>query len=636
MQPAIIQALVTTVLNLAMAVAMFAIARAPGWRGASIFGWIALSASAYCAGNYVFAFPGLADTTYLAAGRWNYLWANLHAVAWLPYVFGGPAASWRAMPRPARWVGAAGLAAAAVFAVTGAHLSPAIRAIDVAWAGARYHYPTATPAGDTYGWCMLAILGISFVTLAARLARGDHSLRALVTGFVVFFACSTIELLVGNGDLEWMSPADLGFLAVVVPTSLTMLRRFVQDARRLHELSGRLEGEVRERTAERDRAHDALLESEKHAALGRLAAGVGHEINNPLTYLTLSLDRIEDHLIETGAPKEVLGAVADARDGTWRIQKVVEGLRTYSRRQDERRALDLGEAARSALKVARPHLRHVARLETDLQPVPPVLGDEPRLVQAIVNLLTNAAQAVSVPGIAGHIALRTRRGSGGAVMLEVEDDGPGIAARDRERLFEPYFTTRAGQGGLGLGLFVTRGIVDAHGGRLEVDSGDGRGTRVRITLPALRGMPDPEPGSRDVPRRAPVAAAAPPSPAHRRVLVVDDEPRVLELLTTMLGREWDVEGAADGAEALRRLAERRPDAIVCDLMMPGLSGMELADAVARTDPDLRARMLFLTGGAITPAAEEFLARADVVALEKPVTLPDLVAAVRERLAAAPV
>jgi signal transduction histidine kinase len=438
-----------------------------------------------------------------------------------------------------------------------------------------------------------------------------------VAGFVVFLACALVELLVANRVIVFLAPADVGFLAVVVPMSFLQLRRFIEDAGRLHALSGRLAGEVRERTEERDRAELALVEAERLAALGRLAAGVGHEINNPLTYMQLALDDVDEHLAASGASERARQSLADARDGAWRIQKVVEGLRMYSRRQDERRPLDPADVARAALKVAHPHLRHVARIESRLEPTPHVLGDEPRLVQAIVNLLTNAAQAVAERQGAGRIALAVRR-CGGDVALEVEDDGAGLPEADRGRLLEPYFTTRAARGGLGLGLFVTQGIADAHGGRVEFEPLEPRGTRVRIVLPAL------EPG-----------ATPPPAPTHRgarppeprgprpRLLIVDDEPLVLRVLSQGLAPRWDVTCADGGAAAVRLLQGGAFDAVVCDLLMPGTSGMALAEHVAMHHPRLRPRMVFLTGGAVTPEAQAFLEGDDVSVLSKPVRLDEL-------------
>jgi CheY-like chemotaxis protein len=235
----------------------------------------------------------------------------------------------------------------------------------------------------------------------------------------------------------------------------------------------------------------------------------------------------------------------------------------------------------------------------------------------------NASQALSGREKGGRIDVRTRVTSDGSVAIEVADDGPGIPDAQRARLAEPYFTTRAQDGGLGLGLFVTRGIVDAHDGRLVFDVPPGGGTLVRIELPALATSPPAT--TVGVSSRVPqVTGGGPPPPeGGAPLLLIDDEPIVLRLLATVLESEWDVVSAADADEALRLLGSRPFQRIVCDLMLPGMSGMELAERIREIDPDLRRRMVFLTGGAVTADAQAFLSREDVVHLMKPVDITRL-------------
>ncbi len=203
------------------------------------------------------------------------------------------------------------------------HLRNEVFIVPVHWAHATYHYVRTNAIGDALGWFLFALLAIPYLHIVRRFFSGDRSSGPLAAGFTIYIACGMVEVLVANGEVVWLSPADLGFLAVIVPTSVRVLQQFIRDARDLDALSGQLAGEVRDRTFERDRAETALLESERLAALGRLAAGVGHEINNPLTYLQLALDRVHGHLDHTSPPPDVRRALEDARDGAWRIQKVV-------------------------------------------------------------------------------------------------------------------------------------------------------------------------------------------------------------------------------------------------------------------------------------------------------------------------
>jgi signal transduction histidine kinase/ActR/RegA family two-component response regulator len=523
-----------------------------------------------------------------------------------------------------------------------------------------------------------------------------------VIAFVMFFGCAVVELLVANRVIRFLSTADVGFVVVVVPLTVRLVRQVVADAKRLEALSGRLADEVKQRTEERDRAEEALVEAERLAALGRLAAGVGHEINNPLTNMQLALDELESEIGHRGAASASGRALASVREGAWRIQKVVEGLRSYSRNQEGHEPVDLCDVVRAALRIAGPRLRHVAHVESDLSPVPTVIGDEPRLVQALVNLLTNADQAVAERGSEGQIAVRTGTDPEGWAIVSVADNGAGISPDHLARLSEPYFTTRGRLGGLGLGLFVTRGIVDAHGGRLEIQSQDGRGTTATIALPppsrpavievsgsareseparlspappvvvaeeaaakpgcarmaapavsasievvgAATASPPPAPLPVELSRVPPVALDAggvpaaggdtkgPAAPASdRRLLLMDDEPMVCEFLARALGRRWQVTAVQDGHSALDALQAGGFDAVVCDLMMPGISGIELGQRIEAGWPALWPRVVCLTGGAITPDAEQFLGRPDVRRLVKPVQIGALEATLEAVVAA---
>jgi signal transduction histidine kinase/CheY-like chemotaxis protein len=622
--------LIAATVNITSGIVHIAISRAPGWRVARASAAIALTGGLYCLTAIPFGFDGLADASYLATARATYVAAVLHAIAWVVYAFGGPDGSPGALSRQVRWFVAAFLALTAVVTVTGLHLRNEVTTVSVAWAGVRYHYPVATVAGDLFGLTVPGTFCLVLWRLVGRFRAGDRELRWHLAGFAVFLACAVDEVLVANRVIVFVSLADFGVVAIVLPLTIALVRRVIADARRLTELSTELEDEVRQRTAERDRAETALVESERLAALGRLAAGVGHEINNPLTYVQLAIEDVRHHAEEAGLPQSVREAVANAEDGARRIQKVVEGLRSYSRRQEDLEALDLRDVARAALKVAWPQLRHVAHVETELDEAPAVLGDESRLVQALVNLLANAAQAMGGRRD-GRIVVRTGAGGDGGAALAVHDNGPGIPAEHLARVSEPYFTTRAGAGGLGLGLFVTRGIVDAHGGQLLFDSAPGRGTTATIVLPAVT-APRAAASGDDTVRPAPAESQPFELIQSRgRILLVDDEPLVVRMLSAALGRSWDVTTAASAGEALELLGRQAFDAVVCDLMMPGMSGIELSEEVSRLRPPLRERMLFLTGGAVGPAAEEFLARPDVRYLTKPVPLPALNAALREIL-----
>jgi CheY-like chemotaxis protein len=279
--------------------------------------------------------------------------------------------------------------------------------------------------------------------------------------------------------------------------------------------------------------------------------------------------------------------------------------------------------------MTRHEIRQRASLIEDYGTLPPVAGNAARLGQAIVNLLANAAQAVPPGSPETHaIHVVSRSGANGEAIVEIHDTGRGIPPADRERVFDPFYSTKPLGAGVGLGLSMTHAIVSSHGGTIELLAAPERGTIARITLPAAPPQ-DPTPVER------PAAAAA---KASRRghVLVVDDEPGILAVVERMLERHHDVIGTTDARAALRMLTDgeaagRAIDVVLCDLLMPDMSGMELFDAVQAASPELAERFIFATGGAFTAAAREFLERVPNPRLEKPFILPHLLGLIARRV-----
>jgi PAS domain S-box-containing protein len=363
-----------------------------------------------------------------------------------------------------------------------------------------------------------------------------------------------------------------------------------------------------------------LVFSDRLASIGTLAAGVAHEINNPLSYLLANFEFLEERLggrhgaVQDG---EALAAVREARDGARRIAEIVRGLRTFSRRDGDGAppsSLDVRGPARAAARIAENQLRSRATLLLDLRDVPPVRGTEHELAQVVLNLLVNAAQAIPEGRPAEHvIRVATRLAADGRVALEVSDTGCGIAPELLTRIFDPFFTTKAVGEGSGLGLAVCHGIVEALGGAIEVESTPGQGTCFRVLLPTQAARPAPTP-----------PAASAPAGKRGRVLVLDDEPLVCRAVARTLASDHEVVALTDPSEALARLAHgERFDVVVCDLMMPGLTGMECHEALGTSRPELARSMIFLTGGAFTAKARAFLDRVPNVRVEKPFDADEL-------------
>jgi PAS domain S-box-containing protein len=422
-----------------------------------------------------------------------------------------------------------------------------------------------------------------------------------------------IELQIRSADGSWRT-CELSALRVEIAGALTMV------------VSGR-------DITERKRMRAKLLVSDRMASLGTLAAGIAHEINNPLAYVTGNLEAMAEALQaakRSARPAdcdELTAVVSDARDGAERVRKIVHGLRSFSRSQDEeqRTSLAIGDVLDAACRLAGNEIRHRAQLVRELGPVPRVMADDGQLTQVFINLLVNAAQAIPAGrSDENRITVRTFTDDHGRAVIEVADTGMGMAPEIQARVFDPFFTTKDIGEGTGLGLSICHGIISGIGGQISIDSTLGRGTVFRIVLPPHVGDAVPEP--------APAAATEPVAAQgerRHRVLLVDDEPQVAHTMERLLRRDYDITVALCGREAIEHILRgARFDAIVTDVMMPNMTGIELTEELQRVAPDQAQRLIFLSGGAFTAQTHERLHELGAPQLEKPVTAKELRACVQ--------
>jgi PAS domain S-box-containing protein len=392
---------------------------------------------------------------------------------------------------------------------------------------------------------------------------------------------------------------------------------------------------VVEDVTERKEMAARLAQADRMASVGTLAAGVAHEVNNPLAYVIGSLDlckhqldALRDATEQTSETAARLGAmnecVANAREGADRVRIIVRDLVTFSRAPSETpMPVDVEAVLDSSVNLAWNEIRHRARLVKSYAGVPPVFGDEARLGQVFVNLLINAAQAIPEGNVHdAEIRLSTRQ-DGAWAVIEVEDTGCGMPPDVASRIFEPFFTTKAIGVGTGLGLAICHGIVGSLGGQIDASSKPGEGSCFRVRLPLAEGT------ELEV---APKTSADATGPMRRaRILIIDDEPLLGQTLRLAFEGKHDVVVATSGRQGLAELENPGEfDLILCDLMMPDVSGIAVFEQATRVRPKLVRRFVFMTGGAFTDRAREFLERHPGARLEKPFEMRQVEELLRDR------
>ncbi|HTE52762.1 MAG TPA: response regulator [Kofleriaceae bacterium] len=382
-----------------------------------------------------------------------------------------------------------------------------------------------------------------------------------------------------------------------------------------------VERELREAVvrAEGRKMQERLMISDRMASMGTLAAGVAHEINNPLASvmanLELAVQGMGELAAQVGASPNldvIEEELQDAREGAERIRNIVRDLKIFSRSGEDRKGLvDVQRILESTTRMAWNEIRHRGRLVKNYSPAPLVEASEAQLGQLFLNLVVNAAQSIP-EGDAEHNQVRVSLSTdaAGMAVVEISDTGAGMPKEVQDQLYRPFFTTKPIGIGTGLGLAICHQIVDELHGHMEFWSEVGRGTSFKIVLPPAREE------ARDAPKVDNLAELA--ARRRGRVLVVDDEPLITRTVQRALSKDHDILALSSAEEALAHIAKgERFDVILCDLMMPQMTGMDLYAELLRVAEDQAARMIFLTGGAFTPRARAFIDGTSNQLIEKP-------------------
>lgn len=365
-------------------------------------------------------------------------------------------------------------------------------------------------------------------------------------------------------------------------------------------------------------AQAQLVQSEKLSAIGQFVAGVAHELNNPLTAVIGFADLLE-HTLED--PKHRSHVTHIAKSAT-RCHKIVNNLLSFSRQHEpERLSLQLNKLTEDVVEILAYDLRtsNITLVKEYAPTLPAILGDSHQLQQVILNVINNARQALEAFRHDGRITLRTGS-TASHVWLRIIDNGPGISRENLSRIFDPFFTTKPQGKGTGLGLSLCYGIMQEHRGRIRAESQPGSGTEFVLELPIAATAADQpviRPDS-ETPFKTP----------SLRVLVIDDEEAIRQLVEEVLLSDGHrVDSAGGGEAALKLIGLNRYDVIVCDWKMPGLNGINLYQELLTKDPTSAARMLFMTGDVIKQSFQDFLKQNSRVCLPKPFALREFRSAI---------
>ena len=352
---------------------------------------------------------------------------------------------------------------------------------------------------------------------------------------------------------------------------------------------------------------ERLLQSEKMVSVGQLVSGVAHEINNPLT----GIMGFAQLLLARELDERTLRDVETIHTEAERAAKIVQNLLSFARRK----RADKEPANLNALMERVLELRNYdlmlknIEVELDLDPkLPETMVDADQIQQVFLNVIINGEQAMLDANGRGTLTVRTRL-EGDMIQVSLRDDGPGITPETLRRIFDPFFTTKETGEGTGLGLTISYGIIDEHGGRIRADSQPGRGTTFTIELPIIRGG-----------GRTPVAVeeGASATTTGRSILVVDDEESIQRLLGSILQLDGhQVDTARNGIEALERIGRKQYDVVITDIKMPDMDGPGLYEQLRKLDRSLAQRTVFITGDTVSPETRDFLERVRNPCLAKP-------------------
>ncbi|NMO17780.1 response regulator [Pyxidicoccus fallax] len=601
--------IVGTCLGLVVAALSFGFSSAPGWKDHRLPAWSALMLSGYSATNIVTAMPGVPDDLVALGCRGSMVFIALFCASWVAH--GALFLMGRFEVLDQAVLGLLGLV---VFLVPwpGVLSTSRIVLVEASWLELSYRTLELTFLGHV----ALGLFCVSLLLPTVRFGRAwwrkEAEVGPVFLGMALNLPVAINDSLVVAGVISTPLLTELSPMLIVGLFGMQMTRRFVANAKSLEELRVALEEKVSQRTAELTRMQAELMRHEKLAAIGQLAAGVAHEINNPSAAVAANLRYLQDGLAGGQLPEDSRACIDESLASVQRISRIVRQLLDAGRAAAAPAptgAHEVASAVEAALAIIRAtHERSI----TFSMSVPRGLyavGSQDLLEQVLVNLMSNAIHAIPPGRTDGEVRVEAWR-EGDSVRLRVSDNGVGMSRDVQQRLFEPFFTTKEPGMGTGLGLSVSLGLLRTIDATIHVESTPGQGSTFTVELRVAA-----------VPAAAPVPLTV-AERAHRpRLLLVDDEPNVREALRRTLQGRFEVTLASGPTEALGRLAgPDRFDVVLCDMTMPEGGGPAFHRELCARDASLARRTVFYTGGVTSTEARDFIARYSLPVLEKPFDL----------------
>jgi signal transduction histidine kinase/CheY-like chemotaxis protein len=583
-------------------------ARTPGWRDHRWFGLVAGSAGLYCLCDIVVTLDA-PDWVVSLGSRGNWCALAVQGVAWILH---SSAHLKTPVDRPRRVLVLLSALLAVVAWIPGTIVTPEVT--HHLWMGVRYAEALPGPLNVPAGIVLETAFLFAMVTYV-RALRTSADAPWYLASMVILFVASLNDAFAATGAYGLPYVLDWAFLPTITMMGFVLVRRFVEGARRLDALSTDLEAMVAARTRELGEVNSALVSAERLAAIGRLSAGVAHEINNPAAAVVANLKYLESIVKRGTIPADATETLQDTLVSMEKIARIVRQLldtgRIAGADASPLSTVHVARVARSAMRLATTSTNLVAIVVVHIEEDIHAIADAGALEQIFVNLIVNGMQAVP-DGRPRKVEIRAEK-VGGKVLVSVEDNGSGMSAETRHRVFEPFFTTKPFGKGTGLGLSVSLGLARALGGDLSIGQTSDQGTTMILELVEATS------------KKTGPAQSITRIGTRKRVLVVDDERPVRDALRRMLSRSFEVDIASGGQEALDKIAQESFDVILCDLMMASGGGEVLFAKLQAACPELASRLIFVTGGATDEPSKAFLARQTQPVLYKPVDPASLIA-----------